>query len=262
VAISADGHRWFLLNASPDVRDQLSWLPSAGEPDAMRHVPIEGVLLTDGEVDHSLGLVLLREARQLAVFATLAVREILEKESAFLTVARAFADMPVTDLPLDSPRPLPYRDGTLSGLMVEAFSVPADPPRFAREEHEGHTVGLSVFDAGSGGRLVFAPGCGELTPALVRRFAQADILLFDGTFWRDDEPIRLGISTRSAREMDHVPISGPGGSLDMLADLPCRHRVYTHINNTNPILVEDSPERAAVVAAGLMVGYDGLQLSA
>jgi pyrroloquinoline quinone biosynthesis protein B len=99
-----------------------------------------------------------------------------------------------------------------------------------------------------------------LTPPLLRRLATADVLLFDGTFWRDDEPLALGISRRTAKEMDHLPISGEGGSLERLANLPCRHRIYTHINNTNPILLEASPERAAVVQAGLIVGYDGLYI--
>jgi pyrroloquinoline quinone biosynthesis protein B len=108
---------------------------------------------------------------------------------------------------------------------------------------------------------MFVPGCGGLTPALLERLAQADVLLFDGTFWNDDEPIRLSISTRTAREMDHLPISGPAGSLEQLAALPCRYRLYTHINNTNPVLIEESPERAEVLRAGLSVGYDGLRMT-
>ena len=107
----------------------------------------------------------------------------------------------------------------------------------------------------------FVPGCGELEPAILDRLTRADVLLFDGTFWHDDELIVAGIGTRTARELDHVPISGPGGSLEQLARLPCRYRVYTHINNTNPILLERSPERTAVVRAGLTVGYDGLHIT-
>jgi pyrroloquinoline quinone biosynthesis protein B len=108
--------------------------------------------------------------------------------------------------------------------------------------------------------LAFVPGCGAITSQVLERLTEADILLFDGTFWQDDEPVALGISSRTAREMDHLPIAGDGGSLQQLASLPCRYRVYTHINNTNPILLEQSPERAAVVEAGMMVGYDGLHL--
>jgi pyrroloquinoline quinone biosynthesis protein B len=105
----------------------------------------------------------------------------------------------------------------------------------------------------------FVPGCGDLDVPLLQRLAGADVLLFDGTFWSDDEPVRLGISARTARAMDHLPIDGPDGSLQRLSTLPCRHRVYTHINNTNPILLEGSPAHAAVSRAGLIVGYDGLR---
>jgi pyrroloquinoline quinone biosynthesis protein B len=259
VAISRSGDRWFLLNASPDVREQLRRLPE-NIPTSVRHVPLEAVLLTDAELDHSLGIVLLREAGCLRVYATAAIRSVLEEDSRILPLTRTFAEMQVTALTLDRPVPLQQSDGSSSGLTVEAFVVPAGPPRFAAGASAGHTVGLFVRDEDSGKMCAFVPGCGELTPALLQRLALADALLFDGTFWSDDEPIALGISRRSAREMDHLPISGEGGSLERLASLPCRHRVYTHINNTNPVLLEESPERAAVVRAGLIVGYDGLYI--
>jgi pyrroloquinoline quinone biosynthesis protein B len=261
VAVSIDGERWFLLNASPDVRDQLARLPAGSAPTAVRHVPIEGVVLTDAELDHSLGIILLREAKQLSLYATRAIQLVLENDSRILHTARAFAAMPCTPLPLDSAVDLRYTDGSPSGLSVEAFAVPAGPPRFAMDAGHGHTVGLIVRETSRRRALAFVPGCGELSGPLLERLAAADVLLFDGTFWSDDEPIALGIGGRTAREMDHVPIAGAGGSLEQLASLPCRHRVYTHINNTNPILLEQSPERAAVAQAGLVVGYDGLQFT-
>ena len=261
MAISRDGRRWFLLNASPDVRDQLAWLPSNGAPSTVRHVPIEGVLLTDAEIDHSLGIVLLREATYLPLYTTAAIESVLDHDSRFLRVARAFADMPVTELSMDRPIQLHYRDGGASGLLAEAFAVPAGPPQFAKTADEGHTVGLLLREQEGGGVCAFVPGCGDLTSSLLDRLAQAHILLFDGTFWQDEEPVVLGISNRTAREMDHLPIAGHGGSLEQLARLPCQYRVYTHINNTNPILLEDSPERARVVQAGLTVGYDGLHMT-
>lgn len=261
VAISADGRRWFLLNASPDVREQLNRLHGDAVPATIRHVPIEGVLLTDAELDHSLGIVLLREARHLPLYTTTAVRSVLDGDSRILPVVRAFADVPLTELPLLTPVPLSYRDGSGSGLSVEAFPVPADPPRFARTAAEGHTVGFFVRDEQSDCGCAFVPGCGDLHAALLERLAQADVLLFDGTFWADDEPIATGISQRTAREMDHVPIAGCEGSLERLATLPCRYRVYTHINNTNPILLEASPERRTVTKAGLSVGFDGLRIT-
>jgi len=258
-AISADGHTWFLLNASPDVRAQLSHLPVT-TPTTIRSVPVEAVLLTDAELDHTLGLALLREAGRLPLYATAAVRRVLERDSHLLPVTRAFAHIPVADLPLNSPVPLQQRDGSATPLTVEAWPVAGGPPRFASTNEEGHTVGLVFRDRESGTSCAFVPGCGDLDDSLLTRLGAVDVLLFDGTFWTDDELIAHGIGTRTAREMDHVPVSGSGGSLERLATLPCRYRIYTHINNTNPMLLESGPERAGVERAGLTVGYDGLRI--
>lgn len=260
-AISSDGRRWFLLNASPDVRDQLRWLRTEDTPSTIRHVPIEGVLLTDAEIDHTLGIVLLREARRLPVYATRAVQSILDRDSRVLPMTRAFSEVPVTDLPLNTPVPLCYRDGSASGLEVEAFPVAAGPPRFATRADEGHTVGFMIREPAGGTACAFVPGCGDLEAPLLTRLAEADALLFDGTFWADDELIALGIGERTARELDHLPIAGRGGSLERLTALPCPHRIYTHINNTNPILLDDSTERAIVTRAGITIGFDGLHLT-
>ena len=176
-------------------------------------------------------------------------------------MTRAFSEVPVTGLPLNRPVLLCYRDGSESGLAVEAFPVPAGPPRFATCEEEGHTVGFMLREEASGKVYAFVPGCGDLDSTLLGRLAEADALLFDGTFWADDELIALGIGDRTAREMDHLPIGGRGGSLERLAALQCQYRVYTHINNTNPILLEHSPERAIVTRTGVIVGFDGLRLT-
>ncbi len=266
-AISADGVYWFLLNASPDVREQLTRLPvplpAEGETGSAgpRAVPIEGVVVTDPEIDHSLGIVLLREGRHLALYATPATQSVLENDSHFLPVTRAFADVPVTNLSLTGAVALQNRDGRASGLSVEAFAVPAGAPRFASAPGEGHTVGLMIEEQATGRRCAFVPGCGGLDPSLLERLSAADILLFDGTFWTNREMIDLGIGDRTALDMDHLPLGEPGGSLEQLSTLPCQHKVFTHINNTNPMLLERSPERAAVNQAGITVGYDGLQIA-
>jgi pyrroloquinoline quinone biosynthesis protein B len=259
-AVSADGERWFLLNASPDVRDQLGRL-AVPAPEGVRHVPVEGVVLTDAELDHTLGIVLLREARRLQIAATDAVRRVIEEDSRLLPVTRAFAEVSVTELLPDRPTDLCYRDGMGSKLRVTCFPVPAGPPRFAREERPNHTVGLLLQDDRTGGTCAFIPGCGGLDDALTSRLAAADLVLFDGTFWTDDELIQLGIGERTARQMDHLPVSGPDGSLARLRQLSGRQRIYTHINNTNPMLIEDGPERRQVEAAGLQVGVDGMQFT-
>lgn len=257
VAVSTDGQRWFLLNASPDVHQQLGVLGDRAPEGQLRHVPVEGIVLTDAELDHTLGLVLLREGRQLQLWGTCATLATLERDSRLLPVTRAFAQVGVQELPLGKPAPLRYRDGAETGLSVEPFVVPAGPPRFAGKDEPGHTVGLLVREA-EGGTLAYAPACGGLDDALAARLDAADLLLFDGTFWTDDELIELGIGERTARQMDHLPISGSDGSLGRLASLQVKRRVYVHINNTNPVLIEDSPERAAVERAGLVVGMDGM----
>lgn len=265
VAISADGRHWFLLNASPDVREQLTRLPTIAESGTSsagpRAVPVEAVVVTDPEIDHSMGIVLLREGRHLPLYATPATQAVLENDSHFLPVTRAFADVPVTNLSLDAAVPLRHRDGVESGLSVEAFSVPAGAPRFASEVADGHTVGLLIREHASGRTCAFVPGCGGLDQSLLARLADADILLFDGTFWTNREMIDLGIGDRTAIDMDHLPLGEPGGSLEHLAALPCQHKVFTHINNTNPMLLEHSPERSAVDEAGMRVGFDGLRIS-
>jgi pyrroloquinoline quinone biosynthesis protein B len=257
VAVSADGSRWFLLNASPDVREQLSRLPVA-EPEGTRHVPVAGVVLTDAELDHSLGLVLLREGRSLQLHATPPVLHTLEHDTRLLPVTRAFADVRTVALSAGMPTELVHPGDGPSGITVEPFVVPAGPPRFASRNEPGHTVGLFVHDRRTGGTLAYAPACGGLDAGLLARLGAADLLLFDGTFWTDDEMIALGVGTKRAREIDHLPLSGEGGSLAQLALLHRPRRVYVHINNTNPILLEDSPERAAVLQAGLEVGLDGM----
>ncbi len=258
VAVSSDGRRWFLLNASPDVHRQLMLLDGVA-PAGVRHVPVEGIVATDAELDHTLGIALLREARELQLYASQAVLEVLQDDSRLLPVTRAFAKVSVTELPLDRTVALRYRDGTDAGLRVTPFAVQGDPPRFARREVPGHTVGLMI--EGPGGAAAFVPGCGALSAGLLARLARADLLLFDGTFWSDRELLDLGVSERTARQMDHLPISGDDGSLAALRQLPCRQRVYTHINNSNPILLEDSPERRAVESAGLVVGDDGMRFT-
>jgi pyrroloquinoline quinone biosynthesis protein B len=215
---------------------------------------------TDAELDHTLGMPLLREARSLQLYSTAAVRSILEDDSRLLAVTRAFAEVTVTEITPDLRTELRYRDGASSPLSVTPFVVPAGVPRFARTEEPGHTVGLIIRDGGTGGSVAFVPGCGDLDDAIVGRLADTDLLLFDGTFWSDDELIGLGIGDRTARQMDHIPLNGTDGSLARLSSLPGR-KVYTHINNTNPILLEDSPERAAVEDAGIAVGADGMSFT-
>ena len=247
-----------MLDASPDVREQIAMLPTARTTET-RYVPIDGIALTDAELDHTLGIELLREGRALHLYATASVLGTLERDSRILPVTRAFACVDVTVLEANGmPAALRYRDGTASGLSLEAVEVAGDPPRFASSNEPGHTVGLLVHDGTTGGTCAFVPGSAALDDALAGRLAGADVALLDGTFFTDDEPQRVGLGDRTAVQMGHAPISGTAGTLGRFGGLPCRHKVYTHINNTNPILIEDSPERRTVERAGVVVGADGM----
>jgi pyrroloquinoline quinone biosynthesis protein B len=258
IAFSADGVRWFLGNASPDVREQLARLPRS-EVRGTRHVPVEGIVLTDAELDHTLGITLLREGRLLQVIATPSVLRTINDDSRVLPVTQAFATVQTVNAELGSVVPLEYRNGSASGLTIELLAVRGDPPRFARHDDDGHTVAAFIQEESTGKTCAFVPGCGGLGARLLERLNDADLLLFDGTFWTDDELIRLDISDRPALAMGHVPVFGSEGSLGMLQQLACRHKVYTHINNTNPMLIESSAERTMVEAAGMVVGMDGMR---
>jgi pyrroloquinoline quinone biosynthesis protein B len=216
---------------------------------------------TDAELDHTLGIVLLREARRLQLYVTQAARRILERDSRILPVTQAFAQVQVIEMALDQPIPLCYRDGTESTISVLPFEVPAGPPRFAQDNTTGHTVGLILRDQATGGSCAYVPGCGGLDQRLLQLLGETDLVLFDGTFWTEDELISLGIGDRRATEMDHQPVSGPDGTLARLAGLSRPTKVYTHINNTNPMLLNGSSEREQVEAAGILVGHDGMSFS-
>jgi pyrroloquinoline quinone biosynthesis protein B len=242
LAIRGDEGPWFLVNASPDARQQLETLMPA-QVDAVRVAPVAGVLLTDAEIDHTAGLLLLRESRApVRVFGAAAVARALND-----TIVRMLERFCGVDWQtLEPGRALPI-DG--SSLVVEPF-----------ETGDDEASGLVVRDGASGGVLTYAPALATLDDGVLTRLAASDLVLVDGTFWREDELARLGISDRTAHDMGHVPLSGAGGTLAALAGLERPRKVLVHINNTNPILLEDSPEREAVVGAGVEVAYDGLEV--
>jgi pyrroloquinoline quinone biosynthesis protein B len=247
---------WYLVNASPDARQQLETLTDP-TPDGVRSPPIAGVLLTDAEIDHTAGLLLLREStRPVRVYADDGVARALRHGYPVLAILERYCGAEWRGLEPDQVTSL---EG--SSLTVEPFEVGGDAPRYL--DGSGVELGASGFvfrDAATGGVVTYVPGLARLDHGILRRLAASDLVLVDGTFWRDDELARLGISTRSAREMGHLPLSGPGGTLEALAGLERPRKALVHINNTNPILLEDSPERDAARRAGVEVAYDGLEV--
>jgi pyrroloquinoline quinone biosynthesis protein B len=248
----ADGP-WFLVNASPDARQQLETI-TPPHADGVRAPPIAGVLLTDAEIDHTAGLLLLREsAAPVRVFGAADVERALRDGYPVLTMLERYSGAEWHTLEPGRAQPLAG-----SSLEVEPFAVGGDAPRYS--DVEVQASGFVFRDRASGGVVTYVPGLARLDEAVLGPLAAGDLVLVDGTFWSDDELARLGISSRSARDMGHVPLSGPGGTLEALARLERPRKVLVHINNTNPILLEDSPEREAVVRAGVEVAYDGLEV--
>jgi pyrroloquinoline quinone biosynthesis protein B len=258
VAVSADSRRWFLLNASPDVHAQLRSFPALQpslDPGGGRVLPLAAVLVTDAELDHTLGLLLLRESGGLVVHATEAVRETLCDGTALLRTLAAYCT--VTWQPVVPGEDVPLEDG----LSYRAFDVPTTKrPRFGPGGQPGRVVGYRLTDERTGGVLVYLPVVQELTAAVRDQLTDCSCLLVDGTCWDDDELIRLGLAGRTAREMGHLPISGAGGSLEQLVPLPVGRTVYVHLNNTNPVLLDDGDERRLVEQHGMEVAVDGMEL--
>jgi pyrroloquinoline quinone biosynthesis protein B len=216
------------------------------------------VLLTDAEIDHTAGLLLLREsATPVRVFGDEGVERALKRGYPVLPILERYCGAEWRTLEPGGARPL---EG--SSLTVEPFGAGGDAPRYlSGTDVELQASGFVFRDGASGGVVTYAPGLARLDDDVLARFAASDLVLVDGTFWRDDELARLGISARSARDMGHLPLSGPGGTLEALARLERPRKVLVHINNTNPILLEDSPEREAVRGAGVEVAYDGLEIA-
>jgi pyrroloquinoline quinone biosynthesis protein B len=261
VAISADGQHWFLLNASPDIREQIGTFPPLRPSgDTIRNSPIEGVLLTNADLDHTIGLLLLREGDRLCIRATSAVRLALTEGISIGQTLDSFSGTAWIEPPM-KPQPLLRRDGSPSGLTYEALPLPGKPPRFFRQKpaRSENVVGYRISDEKSGGRLLFIPDVAEISKTVSSVLPECDVLLFDGTFWSENEMREQGVGTVSAADMGHVAISGETGSLKVLAKLRIQHKIYTHINNTNPILIEDSRESAEVKSAGCVVGCDGME---
>jgi pyrroloquinoline quinone biosynthesis protein B len=254
IAVSADYRRWLLINASPDVHAQIASFPALRPGDG-RAVPLRAVALTDAELDHTLGLLLLREGRGIEVHATEAVRDTLYDGTSVLRTLEAYC-------PVDWHPVVPDADVSLGdGLSYRAFDVPTTKrARFGSSHEKGRVVGYRLTDERSGRALVYLPGVQELTAGVREQLADCACLLVDGTCWRDDELIRLGLAGKTAREMGHLPIDGPDGSLARLAPLPIERKIYIHINNTNPILLEDAPERHIVEQHGMEVAVDGLEV--
>jgi pyrroloquinoline quinone biosynthesis protein B len=255
-AVSADGERWLLLGASPDVHLQIARTPALW-PRAGRGSPIAGVALPNGDLDAWLGLLSLREWAPLALFATPVVRRDLVDENAlWRTLERYPGQTRFTELAPGT------RVAAVAGLTIEAVAAPGKPPLHMmgrRAADPLDNVGLIVRDEARGATLAWFPSVAAPTPAIERALREADVVFFDGTFFCDDELAAAGVGTGLARDMGHWPVGGDDGSAAFVARSPAAHKWLVHVNNTNPLLVDDSAERRALEALGIGVAHDGLE---
>ena len=266
IAVSNDGENWLLINASPDFRQQVQrnaqlW-PKPGE---LRHSPIKAVLLTSAEIDHIAGLLSMRESQPFTLWATPRIQAILAENAVFTALNPGYVER--RDFALDDTWSV-TGCGRELGLTIEAFSVPGKVPLFLESRiREGgdlagsrdETIGLKI--SGGGKSFHFIHGCARLTADLRDRLRGASLLFFDGTLWRDDELVQLGISSKTGHRMGHMSISDADGTLAAFADLAIERKIFIHVNTTNPILIDDSPERRAVEAKGWTVAEDGMEIN-
>jgi pyrroloquinoline quinone biosynthesis protein B len=256
VAVSADAERWFLLNASPEIRSQIESFQGL-HPRGPRHSPIAGILLTNGDLDHCLGLLSLRESQPLVIWATERVhRGFTEGNVLYRTLERFPGQVTWRLLELG-------KEVDLGGLAMEAVPAPGKPPVHLEGgggSDPGDNIGLLIRDLETGKRLAYFSAAAAVTPAMRAAIDRADCVFFDGTFWASDELIAMGLGDKRAEQMAHLPVGGKEGSLQTLAGVGAR-RVYIHINNTNPLLRPGSPEREKVDAGGWEIAYDGMEVT-
>ena len=260
LAISADGTGWFLVNASPDLRQQIlatsELTPSAG----LRSSPLRGVVLTAGEVDTIAGLLCLRERHRFSIFATQTVLDIIGTNPIFSALAPDFVER--CRIPPNTGFDLAHAGG--QRLRATLFPVPGKVPLFLEQvsaptASDDDVSGLEISDGSR--RVVIVPGCAYMTDALRDRLSGADLVFFDGTLWKDDEMIAAGLGPKTGRRMGHMPVSGSGGTLEAFADIQVGRKILIHLNNSNPILDRSSAEFAAVRAAGWDVAFDGMRVT-
>ena len=257
--MSADGASWILFDASPDILAQLQAFPEAQPARAIRDTALLGIVLTDSQVDHTTGLLMLREGSPLKVYCTDSVHDDLSTANPLFGILGHYCGVEWRQIHVRDTASF-HVEGA-DGLSLRAVPLLSKAPPYSthrHDPHEGDTLGVEVTDAKTGRTLFYAPGLGRIESHLPAVFERADCLLVDGTFWSDDEMIRLDIGAKRAHDMGHLPQSGRGGMIEVLAGYPRARKILIHINNTNPILDEDSPERAQLASAGIEVAHDGM----
>ena len=265
LAVSSNNKDWVLLNASPDLRLQIEAAPQLYPCKGLRSSPITGVVLTGGDVDAIAGLLHLRERHRFNIYAPSRVLAIIAANPIFDVLAPDFVRR--IELPLDERMELAGASGA-SGLAVIPFAVPGKLPLYLETagqdpglSEEGDAVGLEIIETATGKSFFFVPGCAAITEQLRARLAGSALVFFDGTLWSDDEMIRLAVGSKTGKRMGHMSMSGEDGTIAAFHDLGVGRRIFIHINNSNPVLLDDSPERHIAIAAGWEIAYDGMEVT-
>jgi len=274
IAVSGDDRHWFVLNAAPDLRIQIERTPALHPRHGLRSTPIAGVVLTGGEVDTLTGLLTLRESEPFHLFATDTVLRRLDANPIFEVVSRRLVPRLPLHVSVQQPLTGPHTSDSL--LRLTPFAVPGKVPLYAEADmsagaapagdagpagaapDDGETIGLEITDGTR--RLLFVPGCAMMTDEIRRRADGADCVFFDATLWRDDEMIVQGLGAKTGGRMGHMSVDGPGGVIESFRGLRIAHKILIHINNSNPLLLHDSPERQRAQDAGWLAARDGMEL--
>jgi pyrroloquinoline quinone biosynthesis protein B len=267
VALSADGDHWFLINASPDLRQQLIATPQLHPaPGRLRHSPIAGVILTNGEIDALAGLLSMREGSPFAIYAHERVLAILKSNSVFDVLGEKNVSREAIDL--DEPFGPLLPDGSPSGIEILPFAVPGKGAWYlegkahpAGKDADGDTLGLRIRDKATGTFFFFLAACARVTDDLKSRITGAPLVFFDGTVWQDDELVLTGLGTKTGQSMGHIAMSGETGAIAALEGLGIDRKIFLHINNSNPALVPGSAERRAIERAGWQIPEDGTEIT-
>lgn len=261
IAVSGNGIDWVLFNASPDILAQIRAFPELQPARALRDTGIRSIVLMDGQIDHTTGLLMLREGRPLEIYCSEMVREDMTTGNPLFHILGHYCGVNWHRLPIEPGNRFSVIGGDhleFTSVALKSKAPPYSPHR--DNPHDGDNIGMRIRDTRTGQTLFYAPGLGEIEPHLRPFLEQADCLMVDGTFWTDDEMVQLGISKKRASDIGHLAQSGPGGMIEVLDSLPAKRKVLIHINNTNPILDEDSVQRAELARHGIEVAADGMDI--
>ena len=260
IAVSSDDRNWLLFNTSPDIRAQLEAFPAIQPREGVRDTGIKAILLIDSQIDHTTGMLMLREGKPLQVYCSEMVRQDLSTGFPLFKMLEDYCTVEHHPVPLDGGS---FTIPGIDDLRFYSHSLKSKAPPYSphrNNPHDGDNIGVIIEQISTGKKVYYAPGLGEIEPHVMAAMQDADCLLVDGTFWTDDEMEQQGISPKKAREIGHLPQSGPGGMIEVLDGVHETRKILIHINNTNPILDDDSAQRRQLTEAGIEVACDGMEI--